>query len=363
MSRCSYDDRSQAAVDRDWARDARIRGAILDELDLRLEAALANLEEAEELIGRQEFNFANYRPAAGDVELTRLLTLPDISPLTYEAIEVDGNYINNLLEAATYDPLRDSDASATPVFLRHSIGAMRKQLIDHQRTVARQRGRDDDARRLVQKGSLDRKATLIDLQVDELQGDKQRFMVKSSVREWIEHGGEGELSRAAFNLADAYPEEFAAAIMPAAATWDGGWQIPEWNKLLKPTVRYRSPITRDQRFELIGTLFMAIACFVLVVIGPVVTATATAREREAGTLPVLRMTGMSANDLALAMIVGPNVFALVLGGSLLLSGAVLLALSGHVVGLVLPVVLLLALAAATHLTAIGLGDALLLQSM
>src|SRR5690606_8493825 len=90
----------------------------------------------------------------------------------------------------------------------------------------------------------------------------------------------------------------------------------------------------------------------------IVTATATAREREAGTLPVLRMTGMSAGELALALVVGPNVFAAVLGGSLLLGGLVLLATTLPISALMLPLFLLVVLAVATHLTAIGLGDAL-----
>src|SRR5690606_12114179 len=90
----------------------------------------------------------------------------------------------------------------------------------------------------------------------------------------------------------------------------------------------------------------------------IVTATATAREREAGTLPVLRMTGMSAGELALALVVGPNVFAAVLGGSLLLSGVVLLAFTLPISALIVPLGLLVVLATATHLTAIGLGDAL-----
>ena len=70
------------------------------------------------------------------------------------------------------------------------------------------------------------------------------------------------------------------------------------------------------------------------------------------------MTGMSAGDLAMAMVIGPNVFALVLGGSLLLTGLGLLTMTVGVGALMLPLGLLIVLAGATHLTAIGLGDAL-----
>jgi hypothetical protein len=58
------------------------------------------------------------------------------------------------------------------------------------------------------------------------------------------------------------------------------------------------------------------------------------------------------------MVIGPNVFALVLGGSLLLTAIVLLSMTTGVCSLLLPLGLLAVLAAATHLTAIGLGDAL-----
>ena len=128
--------------------------------------------------------------------------------------------------------------------------------------------------------------------------------------------------------------------------------------LHKPSVRYRSPVDSQTRNRLAGTLFLMLASFVLLLVSPVVTATATAREREAGTLPVLRMTGMSAGDLALAMIIGPNVFALTLGASLLLAGTTLLMLSSCLCALATPLALLAILTVATHLTAIGLGDAL-----
>src|SRR5262249_16333073 len=122
--------------------------------------------------------------------------------------------------------------------------------------------------------------------------------------------------------------------------------------------RYRSPVSTDVRMQLLGSVMMLLGAILLIVVGPTVTATTTAREREAGTLPVLRMTGLSAGDLAMAMTIGPNVFALVAGlGLVTLAGGLLAATAGFVATATLMVVLL-ALSAATHLTAIGLGDAL-----
>jgi len=108
----------------------------------------------------------------------------------------------------------------------------------------------------------------------------------------------------------------------------------------------------------VGTTLLALASLLLLVVGPVTTAIQVTRERQAGTLPVLRMTGLDATDLALAFVVAPNAFAIVGGVSSALLGGLLLTLtSGCALGLV-PVALLLALSITTHLMAIAVGDAL-----
>lgn len=162
-------------------------------------------------------------------------------------------------------------------------------------------------------------------------------------------------------VAESELDLLAAAITdPSADVWKGGWldDAAARSPVRKPMVRYRSPVTPGQKWRLFGVVTFALAGLMLVVVGPVVTATSTAREREAGTLPVLRMTGLSAGDLALAMAIGPNVFALVAGGGLLLLAVSVLAFTAGPSVLLLPLALMLLLAAATHLTAIGLGDAL-----
>lgn len=147
---------------------------------------------------------------------------------------------------------------------------------------------------------------------------------------------------------------------PGHELWANGWLDHDAAKtpILKPMVRYRSPVTDGQKWRLFGVVTFVLAGIMLLVVGPVVTATSTAREREAGTLPVLRMTGLSAGDLAMAMAVGPNVFALVAGSSLLVLSLPVLALTAGFGATLLPLGLLLVLSMATHLTAIGLGDAL-----
>ncbi|NVB42663.1 hypothetical protein G6O69_32880 [Pseudenhygromyxa sp. WMMC2535] len=352
---CVYDDRAQAKVDEAWTRDLRIRASILHELDLRLQLGLDNLDSAEALLDIQELDFANYRPAAGDRTLAELLELPDISPLRYQPLEVDDVQVSDLLDAATYDPQRDLDGDQTRKLLTGAIADMRQQLRDHQQTVARQRAREPEAGQ-VPAALLDRRASVIDLQVDT---DHLRFAAFDRARTWFEEGKAEGMSRSAFNLANAYPADFEAALNPTSLIWDGGWQLPTWEEHHPATLRYASPVDDDTRNALIGSFFLLVAAVVFALVGPVVTATATAREREAGTLPVLRMTGMSAGDLALAMILGPNAFALALGSAMLLAGVGLLAISGGSLGgLAMAVTLILVLGAATHLTAIGLGDAL-----
>lgn len=147
---------------------------------------------------------------------------------------------------------------------------------------------------------------------------------------------------------------------PAAGIWDDGWVSDSASRqaILKPMVRYRSPIDGFQQWQMFGSVLFMLGAIMLVVVGPVVTATSTAREREAGTLPVLRMTGLSAGDLAMAMAIGPNVFALVAGGGLLVLAVPILALTAGPNAVLLPLGVLMTMSGVTHLTAIGLGDAL-----
>lgn len=350
---CTYDDRTQTRVDKEWARDKRIRAAILHDLQLRIDDVQSRLDDAKGMLERQQFDFSNGEVAGGDEELAALLALPDLSPLRYDPFWYEDNVFHSLHDAATWDHMGTVRVDEVQTILEAAIADAQAQLQDRERTVERQLSREIDPEPAT--AVIDREAITLKLDLDV---DATQYDLSSEARHWITQGRAEDLSRAAFNLADAYPAEFATALLPNAAIWEGGWDSPSWSERDVPSVRYESPIEDATRYELAGTLFLAIACFVFVVVGPIVTATATAREREAGTLPVLRMTGLSAGDLAMAMILGPNVFAAVLGGTLLLAGTILLAITGHLGALLLPLAMLAVLATATHLTAIGLGDAL-----
>ena len=352
MSACTFDDRSQDEVDEAWLRDRKLRAAILQELDLRIDATLANLDRALELLERSNYDFSNGRTAAGDPELAELLRLPQLAPLRSTAgsygEEVDPR---NLLGLATYDPDLDAHAGVVAERLKAGITAQREQLLSHRATVDRQRAREPELE--VSAATLDRRRT-----VRSFERQPARYDLLQAAKDWFAAGDAEDMSRSAFNLADRYPVEFATALASTADLWQGGWVEAEWSKHRKPAVRYASPVDDSERLHLFGIALLTIAGFVLLVVSPVVTATATAREREAGTLPVLRMTGMGAGELAVAMVVGPNVFALTVGGTFLVAALGLLSMSVGLCALLLPLALLFALATATHLTAIGLGDAL-----
>jgi len=349
---CTFDDRSQDLVEREWQRDREIRSGVLAELELRIEGALANLDEAERLLKHETIDFGNGIVAGGNEELASLLELPDLRPLAWQTMYLDdGTAVSHPLAAASYDSFRDSSPARTRVVLEGAIDKARSQLLDHQRTVRRQRERDADAP--ITHAVQDRA-----LLVDNIALAPNRMGLQSATTSWFEGGKIHAVNSAATNVARQHPLEFDAALDPNATIWSGGWNEADWAAYTKPAIRYASPITDEQRYALFGTLLLALASLTLLVVGPIVSATATAREREAGTMPVLRMTGMSAGDLAMAMIVGPNIFALSLGAALLVGGTVMIGMAGDACSLALPLLTLLTLAGATHVSAVALGDAL-----
>lgn len=138
--------------------------------------------------------------------------------------------------------------------------------------------------------------------------------------------------------------------------WANTWSSSGDEPIPSAYARYVSPVTVQQQARLFGTALFGLAAFMLLVVAPMVTATSTAREREAGTLPILRMTGLSAIDLALAMSLGSNIYAIVTAGGLLAIALPALVISGSSV--TLPLLTLAALVVATNVSAVGVGDAL-----
>ena len=123
MPDCSFDDRVQAVTDEQWYRDVRIRSAIIHELELRLAATRANLDEAKDMLERQQFDFGNGLPAGGDVRLAELLRLPELEPHHWRTIYANGVELETVSDAAMYQPMRDGDAEHTRALLLAAIDA------------------------------------------------------------------------------------------------------------------------------------------------------------------------------------------------------------------------------------------------
>ncbi len=352
--RCVFDDREQAKVDREFAGQQRLRLAVLNELESRTLGAIENLNAAEKILKTESINL-NGDLLGGRQDLIKLLLEPiDLRPLTTR--EEDLARVNSLQRAAYTVDLIDGrlDEDAGRKNLLATISVQRQQLHGYLQRLGNLARRDRGYE--IDTAPIDRHALWAEVFNEDPYGKG------GELAGWILAAGELETTSASLaGLARHRDEALAELIFePGSSLWHGAFTeaYSQYETIHKPSVRYRSPITDTQRWQLFGTLLFGLAAFCLVVAGPVVTATHTAREREAGTLPVLRMTGLSADDLALAMVVGPNVFPLVAGGLLLSLSIVALGLTAGLGALVLPLAVLAGLAVITHLTAIGLGDAL-----
>lgn len=352
MPRCNYDDREQAAVDREFAAQQRVRVAVLHELRGRVEQGLRNLDQAEKILKTEAVDLRGDLLGGRRDLHELLLTTIDLRPLTTR--DEDLARTSALQAAAFAFDLEDGKIVADAGPLLRELDAQRDKLGAQLRRIDRLERRDGAF--AIDTNGADRQGLWADLFNSDPYGDG------GQLAGWVlSSGGVPHVSNTLSNLALGDTRTLADAIFnPSAPVWQNGLTDPlaEFTAIQKPSVRYRSPVDDGERGRLLGSLLFAFSAFMLLLVGPVVTATHTAREREAGTLPVLRMTGLSASDLALAMSVGPNVFAMVAGGLLLLPALALLGLTVGFGPLLVPLALLAVLTGATHLTAIGLGDAL-----
>lgn len=352
MPRCSYDDREQLVVDREFAAQQRVRVAVLHELRGRVDQGLQNLDAAEKILRSEAVDLrGDLLGGRRDLHELLLSTL-DLRPLTTR--DEDLARTAALQSAAFAVDIVDSKPAEAAGPLLREIEAQRGQLRSHAARLDRLLRRN--ANFAIDTNGSGRQALWAELFNDDPYGDG------GQLASWLlAAGGQERVSNTLANLAQADARGLAEAVFNRdAVIWQRGLTDPiaEFTALQKPTVRYRSPVSDQQRGQLMGTALLGFAALMLLLVGPVVTATHTAREREAGTLPVLRMTGLSAGDLAMAMAIGPNVFAMVAGGLLLLPALALLGCTVGLAPLLLPLALLALLSGATHLTAIGLGDAL-----
>jgi hypothetical protein len=399
---CSYEDREQSRVDARFAYERRLRLAVLDELARRVELGQSRLDEAADILEGSKVSktgglqgdtvglrralsqaVVDLRPApvAPSEERRARLLLPvdaapaevrDCSRLDFDGIGWVG--CENGRGIARFDQRRA---------VLEAIAGERRTLDDLAGRIARLERRDEHDGTAATAGE-----SRVELVTDVIPHGEMHddWGARMSVASWLAVragadamdgwnldnpasdlrtlAGDAGLDGVGDDLASlarAHVADLSEAIgNPGDEVWHGAWTIEgaELVAIVKPTERYRSPVTPTQQWRLFGTMLLALGGVLLVLVGPVVTATSTAREREAGTLPVLRMTGLSAGDLAMAMAIGPNVFALVAGFGLLAVALPILTVTAPVALVAEAIGVLLLLAACTHLTAIGLGDAL-----
>lgn len=350
---CSFDDRLQDEVDVAFADEQRIRVAILDDLDRRIVAAITNLDSAKKILETEAVDLEG-ELLGGRTDLAELLFKNvDLRPLIDHEQNTERG---NALQRAAYSVsarngvLRQGGSNA----LLEEIKLQRQILVSERTRLHRIASRDSE--QVIDSAPNDRSALWAELFNEDPYGKG------GELAGWLlASGGQTQVTRTLAHLSRTRGEELAEAIFDRdAEIWHDGLSpvIDHNTPIVKSSVRYESPVSPQRRWQLFGSCLLGFASLFLLIVGPVATATHTAREREAGTLPVLRMTGLSAGDLALAMALGPNIFATVAGGILLLLGILALGFTAGLAALALPLIAILFLGVTTHLIAIGLGDAL-----
>ncbi|GEM_PF-1191649 len=390
MPRCSWDDREQLAVDREFELERRIRFAVLDDIDTRAELGLTRLHEMEVLLTSTTDRLVTSSELAS---LQRWIaeSATDVSPAPSRSVFQRRRALVGplrLIEDAHATLAANNDgcmaASATDLGVRATaalVEEIHRQRSEFERVLAhteRMRAREHGPQDHV---TTDRGAVIASLSTPDgprtpsglARANLARWLqgyagitvaVESSARSVDVSELSVELHTTSATLAQLaldQPELLNVVVHdPEAPIWHRGWtdERSADTSIVKPTERYRPSVEAHAAWQLFGSLVFGLAAILLVVVGPIATATAAAREREAGTLPALRMTGMSANDFALAFCVGRNVFALATGVGLLLVAAPILSIGAGPLALLFATALVGVLAVASHLIALTFGDAL-----
>ena len=341
---CTYDDAEQRTHDQVAAQELRVRTAILFELERRIDSQIVALTD---LRARVE---ASVQADALDVDWSRdeqasaaVYPASDLRPLATQE-----------RESIALAELRTARRSGSPEFLRAidwRLTQLHGDLARLHAAMARPGAIDS---RAGDASTATPTALMAALETESIARHE-------ALTDWLNRTGpDSELNLLALSAVRRDAAALEEGLRPGAALWQSTWaniEVPL--AAYEPAaLRYRSTVPAETTWRLFGTLLIALAGFFALVVSPTVTATATAKEREAGTLPVLRMTGMSADDLVGAMVIGPNVFALTCAFALGTLGALATAFTAGPSATLLPLGLMLVLAPAIHLMAVGLGDAL-----
>ena len=307
---CTYDDGEQRRMDREDRYDRAVRTVVLTELESRIESQVAHLAHLRTRVAESDPSRLIFW--ADDPEVQKALDpAVDLSPLADRATE---------LEAMTR--LRLAARSSNETFL-DAIDLRLTHLHDLLGRVHMVSAREGAVDRISKR----RVATLSVLNESKLGPELAKF---PHLQSWLDlDGPNDDLSSSTASLLRSDAKRLAEGISGEGRIWHNALGALAFvDEPYQPSAkRYASPVEAAPRWRLFGLALFAMAAFSLLVISPTITATETAKEREAGTLPVLRMTGMSADDLAAAMIAGPNVFSWVLAASSLALALPILAIT------------------------------------
>ena len=341
---CTYDDAEQTRLEDADAQRLAVRTAIFTELARRIETQMRGLHQLKARVDAAPADSSIYW-AEDPSTLTVLDSGSDLSPLV--SFEQELAELTRLRTSARQGGERFSDELSM-------------------RLASLQRSRARLTAQMARAGAFDKSAAPSKRNHDAtsmlnaMRADGSLGRVPELAR-WLEQSGPGT------NLADVTLEQLEGkldvmdkALSTGESLWQGSFEsdyVPA-SSYTASAIRYASPMSESTRWLFLGLGLLSLAVFFLLVVSPTVTATETAKERDAGTLPVLRMTGMSADDLVAAMVVGPNVFALTTAALCLAFGVLLTTFTAGPAVLALPLALLAVSVPAMHLVAIGLGDAL-----
>ncbi|TPV94635.1 MAG: hypothetical protein B7733_14260 [Myxococcales bacterium FL481] len=331
---CAYDDVEQARAEAQHAQERRVRIAVLQQLRVRLDTQLALLDAA---------STRTRRMAAGSRD--DLLQPVDLRPA-----------VTREFNRASRSRIRRALGRGDDRQLARAIAHRRRLIRDASSVVDRLLARDNAG----PVSPIPASGVGSSARVDLLAHVEDR-RAATRLHLWLTAEAGEPTGTVLDELTPSDAAALATAISdPDAPLWHSGFSNPAARSqaIRVPSVRYRSPIDDQTHWRLVGVAVWGFASLLLLVAGPVTTAAQTANERQAGTLPVLRMTGLSTRDLAWAMAIGPNLFTWAAGGALLVVGSAILAITVGWAALGLPLVLLALAMATTYPLAIGFGDAL-----
>ena len=254
MPTCAFDDRLQDDVDRDYAREQRIRAALMHELGGRIDAAIANLDAAKRILENEAVDLHGDLLGGRKDLADLLLTTVDLRPLTTREEDLDRT---NALQRAAYSVTVQNgriEQGGRDALIRE-IEIQRSDL-ELMRTRAT-RLLDRDADQAIDAAPADRQALWAELFNNDPYGKG------GELAGWLlAAGGQTQVSNTLGHLSRLESEALAEAVFNRDADlWHGTFTdvFAEYSPITKASVRYASPVSSDRRWQLFGATLLGLA--------------------------------------------------------------------------------------------------------